>query len=121
MKKDDPAPGTVGDEQPLTAEVRAYSGRQNPTWTLTVDEVKDLRLRTQGLTATSEPENFPKLGEVSFAIANSGKVPSLPDTIVAGRSKVGLTSKGKTSWFDDDKQLGSMLSQSAKTAGALPQ
>ncbi len=115
------SPGTVGDEQPLTATVEAFSGRPNPTWTLTIEEVKEVRLRTKDLTATTEPEDFPKLGEAAYTIENNGKVPSLPDRIVAGRNKVGLTSKSKTSWFVDDKQLGSMLTQSARAAGALPQ
>jgi len=114
-------PAGPNDEVPLEATVSAYSGRPNPTLTLRADEVKDMRTRIQALSSAAAPENFPKLGELSLVVENNGKVPSLPDRIVTGRNLVGLTSKSKTTWFNDEKQLGPTLTNSARAAGVLPQ
>ena len=83
--------------------------------------MKDMRARIQGLSSAGEPENFPKLGELSLVVENNGKVPSLPDGITTGRNLVGLTTKSKTTWFNDEKSLGATLTNSARTAGVLPQ
>jgi hypothetical protein len=108
------------DEVALDVTVNAFSGRENPKWTLRPDEVRDVRGRIQGLTAAGAPENFPKLGELNFVVTNNGKVPSLPDRIVAGRGLVGLEKGRTTSWFTDEKKLFGFLSDSARTAGVLP-
>jgi hypothetical protein len=103
----------------LKGVAHMYSGRPDPTWTLRYDEVREIRKRIQGLSPTTAPEDFPKLGELYLEVVNNHKAHTLPDRIEVGRGVVQITAGTTSSYFKDEKELGELLEASARAAGAF--
>jgi hypothetical protein len=99
--------GEIAMRHPRPAvEVTAilFSGRNNPTWAMTREQIQGLRERIDSLPVT-EPKPLAWLG---YDLRNSG-VRGLPDEITVHDGVVEITSRGRTSYHEDAKNLEAWL------------
>lgn len=110
--------GPAEEQASATGELGYFSGRPPPSWTLSAEELADIRGRLEGLGAASEPEAFPRFGPVSYRVGDFVGVSGLPDEIHVQDGIVETRTGSTYAYFTDDKQLEAFLKSSATRAGA---
>lgn len=101
-----------------TGELGFFSGRPPPTWTISAEELEDIRGRLAGLGAASKPAEFPRFGPVSYRVGDFVGAGGLPDEIHVQDGIVETRIGTTYAYFTDDKQLEAALKASATRAGA---
>lgn len=103
----------------LTGELVFFSGRPAPEWTIPVADHAALADRLEGLTAASQPAEFPRFGPVGYRISNPDRVAGFPDGLLVQEGIVEIRMGDTFTYFADDKQLEAALRQSAQLDGVF--
>ena len=77
-----------------------FSGRPNPKWTLSIEQVEELKTKL-GKFPTAQPKMPPGLGYRGITITNLSKAPSIPERIIAYNGVLSITDKGVTTYRED--------------------
>ena len=109
--------GTSGTTQPVTVELDVYSGRPNPTWTLTAQEVAELTLRLQKLATLPTVPSVGNLGYRGFLLHNPGNAPGIGAEVRVYNGVVIITDQGRTSAYKDSHALEQWLIEQARAHG----
>jgi hypothetical protein len=114
--------GIAGKEQAkqiqkVNAELDIFSGRPNPSWELSSEEISDLARYMAGLTPAIKPAVPGDLGYRGFVISNPGKIAGLPANIHVFSGILAVTEKGSTSYYNDVNNIESWLIERAKEHG----
>ncbi|HEU5162708.1 MAG TPA: hypothetical protein VFV54_06165 [Thermoanaerobaculia bacterium] len=99
----------------VTVELDAFSGRPNPTWSLTPAEVRDVAKRLRDLPATDRHRPDTILGYRGFRIANPGDAAGVPKSVYVSRG--GLIRIGERATYLDAHDLERALIEQAKRRG----
>ena len=86
-----------------------FSGRPNPVWLLTQQEIVKFKKMITDLPAAKPTSP----GWLDFVVTNKSSMPDFPERIVVHDGIVDVTWKGKTSYFVDKQDVGSWLYKSA--------
>jgi len=108
-----------GDSGTLTGELVYFSGRPAPEWSIPTAEHADLARRLTGLTAASEPADFPRFGAVAYGILNPEGVAGIPDEVLVQEGIIEIRTGDTFTYFTDDKQLETALRNSAVSDGVF--
>jgi hypothetical protein len=109
--------GTSGATQPVTVELDVYSGRPNPTWTLTAHEVAELAQRLQKLATLPTVPSVGNLGYRGFLLHNPGNAPGIGAQVRVFNGIVIITDQGRTSAYKDSHALEQWLIEQARAHG----
>jgi hypothetical protein len=109
--------GTSGITQPVTVELDVYSGRPNPTWTLTAQEVAELTQRLQKLATLPTVPTVDNLGYRGFLLRNPGTVPGIGTEVRVYNGIIIITDQGRTSAYKDSHALEQWLIAQARAHG----
>jgi hypothetical protein len=108
---------TTGTTQPVTVELDVYSGRPNPTWTLTVQEVAELIRRLQKLATLPTVPSVDNLGYRGFLLRNPGTVPGIGTEVRVYNGIIIIPDQGRTSAYKDSHALEQWLIAQARAHG----
>lgn len=93
-----------------------FSGRPNPRWTLSDEQVNDLQTRLRTL-PEAKPTTLPGLGYRGFIVTNPGNDPRLPSRIAAYSSVVSITTDQATRYYQDVNNIEGWLISQARERG----
>jgi hypothetical protein len=93
-----------------------FSGRPNPRWTLSDEQVNDLQARLRAL-PESTPVIPPGLGYRGFIVTNPANDPRLPGRIGAFASVITSTNAQATSYYQDANNIEGWLIDQARERG----
>ncbi len=93
-----------------------FSGRPNPRWTLSDEQVNDLQARLRAL-PEAMPVMPPGLGYRGFLVTNPGNDPRLPSRIGAFASVITITTAQATSYYQDANNIEGWLIGQARERG----
>jgi hypothetical protein len=93
-----------------------FSGRPNPRWTLSDQQVNDLQARLRAL-PESTPVMPPGLGYRGFIVTNPANDPRLPGRIGAFASVITSTNAQATSYYRDANNIEEWLIGQARERG----
>ena len=111
--------GTSGATQPVTVELDVYSGRPNPTWTLTAQEIDELTQRLQKLATLPAVPSVGNLGYRGFLLYNPENAPGIGPQVRVYNGIVIITDQGqgRTSAYKDSHALEQWLIEQARAHG----
>lgn len=104
------------DAATLQVTLHIFSGRPDPTWLLSEAQVADLKTKL-GAFPSAEHKAAPGLGYRGVRVTNTGKVPAIPDRIIAYRGVLTVTEAGKTSYRVDVNCIEEWLLNQARSLG----
>lgn len=93
-----------------------FSGRPNPRWTLSDEQVNDLQARLRAL-PEARPVVPPGLGYRGFIVTNPGNDPRLPSRIGVFASVITITNVQATSSYQDANNIEGWLIGQARERG----
>jgi hypothetical protein len=93
-----------------------FSGRPNPRWTLSDEQVNDLQARLRAL-PEARPIVPPGLGYRGFIVTNPAHDPRLPSQIRAFASVITITNAQATSYYQDVNNIEGWLISQARERG----
>lgn len=93
-----------------------FSGRPNPRWTLSDEQVNDLQARLRAL-PESTPVIPPGLGYRGFIVTNPANDPRLPGRIEAFASVITSTNAQATRYYQDANNIEGWLIDQARERG----
>jgi hypothetical protein len=99
----------------VTLEV--FSGRPNPSWTLSTDEEQELARRLQGLSPSVASLAEGDLGYRGFRIVNSSRRAQLPSEVVVTKGVVAVRNDRETRHYTDANGIESWLLEQARRRG----
>jgi hypothetical protein len=108
-----PSPTT----QPVQVELDVYSGRPNPTWTLSTQETSELLQRLQGLTTLLSVSTVGHLGYRGFLLHNPGSLSGIGAQVRVFHGIIIITDQGRTSTYKDSHGLEQWLIEQARVHG----
>ncbi|SRR5258707_10349679 len=94
-----------------------FSGRPNPSWELTLQEVSELARRLTNLTLTTRIPTEGGLGYRGFTIVNTDKIAELPAQISAFNGVISCSENGYTTYYNDTTSVESWLIGLARNQG----
>ncbi|GAB4040581.1 hypothetical protein GCM10028809_65270 [Spirosoma gilvum] len=96
------SPETATQSQPtsLTVELDAFSGRPNPTWTLSEAESTELVELLKSLPAIPDSAQTSRLGYRGFLVSNSKEATGLPSRMRVYRKVIRMESNPPQSYRD---------------------
>src|SRR5437660_10024912 len=98
----------MNDLSRVEVMLNIFSGRPNPRWRLSDEQVNDLQARLRALPEAA-PVVPPGLGYRGFIITNPGNDPRLPSRIEAFASASTVANAQRTSSYWDATQIEVML------------
>lgn len=104
-------------KQPITVELDVYSGRPNPSWTLSHQEITELSARLQGLAQFATVPTVDHLGYRGFLLHNADRQAGIAAEIRVYKGIIIITDQGSTSAFTDSKGLEQWLVTLARAQG----
>lgn len=93
-----------------------FSGRPNPTWELSDNQVDELRPKIR-VSTSAKPKTPPGLGYRGVRLINIGKVANIPDRIIAYDGVLSVTEEGKTNYYEDINKIEEWLLDQAREQG----
>jgi len=107
--------GQVWVVDPAQATLRVFSGRLNPTWTLTPTQTTELQARLASLSATDQPfDDSGGLGYSGFVLLQPAQTDTPAQTILVDRGIVRIESGDQvTLWIDPDRSIERWLLETA--------
>lgn len=93
-----------------------FSGKPNPNWTLSSEQVNQLKNMLSDLSESTSVE-APPLGYRGFIIQNSSQDPDLPDEIRAYNQILSIDRGGDMSFKQDTNNIEGWLVNQANTLG----
>jgi hypothetical protein len=93
-----------------------FSGRPNPRWTLSDEQVNDLQARLRVL-PEAMPFTPPGLGYRGFIVTNPDNDPRLPRRIGAFASVITITNAQATNYYQDANNIEEWLIDQARESG----
>src|SRR5215472_2176226 len=99
----------------VTLEV--FSGRPNPSWTLSADEEKEFLRRLQGLAPSARSPSQGGLGYRGFRIINNSKEAQLPSEVVVANGIVTVRDDLGSHHYTDSNRIESWLIEQARERG----
>ncbi len=103
--------------QKINVELDIFSGRPNPSWELSSEEVSELVRYMDGLIPVSQPAVASILGYRGFVISNIGKITGLPVKIHVFNGILTVTENGSTNYYKDVNNVENWLIGKAKEHG----
>jgi len=100
----------------MTVELDVYSGRPNPTWTLSADEAEQIARLLQDL-PRAQSAAAEGLGYRGFVLVTSGRDDSLPRSIRVNGGIVTVRQEGRVEHFADARGLEERLLEQARANG----
>jgi len=94
-----------------------YSGRPNPTWTLSEEESAELAAWLKDLPETDRPAPEGGLGYRGFVISSPGRPGPLPPHIRVGGGIVAIQEDGQLRPYRDTRQIERWLLEHARRRG----
>jgi hypothetical protein len=101
----------------MTVELDVYSGRPNPTWTLTAEEITTLAARLNGLPLSDSPPPESGLGYRGFLITNPERAGGLPPRIRVAGGVVMVERDGPLQIYQDAHGIERWLLRQASQRG----
>jgi hypothetical protein len=105
----------VSPDMLVTLEV--FSGRPNPSWTLSADEEQELTRRLRGLPPSGESPAAGDLGYRGFRIVNNSNRAQLPSEVVVTKGVVSVRDDRGTRHYTDVNGIESWLVEQARQRG----
>jgi hypothetical protein len=105
----------VATDMLVTLEV--FSGRPNPSWTLSTDEERELVRRLQGLPASVGSPTEGDLGYRGFRIVTLSKTAQLPSEVLVTKGVVAVRNERGTRNYIDASGIESWLLEQARRRG----
>jgi len=100
----------------MTVELDVYSGRPNPTWTLSAGEAEQIARLLQDLPRAQSPADE-GLGYRGFVLVTSERDGSLPQSIRVNSGIVTVRQQGRVEHFVDARGLEKRLLEQARAHG----
>jgi hypothetical protein len=96
-----------------------FSGRPNPHWTLSDEQINQLQERIGRLDARREasPAKAPGLGYRGFIITNASNDPRIPNRIEVYASVLSIGEHGRTRSYEDASGVERWLFEQARSLG----
>ena len=94
-----------------------FSGRPNPSWSLSPDEAQELTRRLQGLPPAHGPAPEGDLGYRGFHLAMQAPTLALPSEVTVGKGTVTVRGQGGTRHYIDAKGIELWLIDQARQQG----
>ncbi len=114
----------MGDESGVEVMLDALSGRPNPTWTLSPDEVEQLRNRLQPAAAgtaeaaeAAEQKDPINLGYRGFLVRTIGQQEGIPASFRVFRSVITIHGKDRRRQMRDHRGVEQYLTELANKRG----
>jgi len=103
-------------EEKIEVVLDIFSGRPNPTWQLSENQVDELK-RKLGTFPPAERKAPPGLGYRGVRVVNVGNIANIPDRIMAYDGVLGITEKGTTKYYEDSNKIEEWLLDRAREQG----
>lgn len=100
----------------IEAMLDIFSGRPNPTWKLSENQVDELKTKL-GTFPSAESKSTPGLGYRGVRLVNIGKITNIPDRIIAYNGVLAITEKGITNYYEDSNKIEEWLLDQAREQG----
>jgi len=100
----------------IEAMLDIFSGRPNPTWKLSENQVDELKTKL-GTFPSAESKSTPGLGYRGVRLVNIGKITNIPDRIIAYNGVLAITEKGMTNYYEDSNKIEEWLLDQAREQG----
>ncbi len=97
----------------VTVEIDAYSGRPNPGWTLSSQEVVELKQRLQGLSSISTPSPKGDLGYRGFLIHDPAHTAGIGTQAQVYNGVITMTDQQQTTSYKDIHDVEQWLQKQA--------
>lgn len=116
-------PATAGSQQSrkvspnVLVTLEVFSGRPNPSWALSPDEVRELTRRLQGLPPSRQSPAEGDLGYRGFRILNNSSAAGVPSEIVFTKGVVTVRDENGTRHYTDAGGIESWLVEQARRRG----
>lgn len=104
------------NESKIKAILDIFSGRPNPTWNLSENQIEELKTKI-GKFKPAEPKTPPGLGYRGVELVNIGKIENVPDQIIAYEGVLAITDKGMTKYYEDANRIEEWLLDQAREQG----
>ncbi len=101
----------------IMVELDIFSGRPNPSWELSTEDVSELAGRMTNLTPASKLPVMGGLGYRGFVISNPDKIEGLPIQIRVYNGTITTTEKELTNYYEDINNIESWLLEQARKSG----
>ncbi len=101
----------------MTVELDVFSGRPNPTWTLSPEETAALAALLKDLPRSDTPAGEGGLGYRGFIISNPGRAAGLPARIRVGGGVVTMEENGRLQFYRETHGIERWLLQQASEHG----
>ncbi len=101
----------------IRVELDIFSGRPNPSWELSAEDVSELAGRITNLTPASRSSVMGGLGYRGFVISNPGKIEGLPIQIRVYNGTITITENELTSYYEDMNNIESWFLEQAQKRG----
>jgi len=97
--------------------LQVFSGRPDPSWTISADEEQELVRRLQGLSAIIQPPAMGDLGYRGFHIINDAGEAQLPSEVVVMKGVVTVRDGQGISHYTDANGIETWLLEQARRRG----
>ncbi len=104
------------NEWKIEAMLDIFSGRPNPTWKLSENQVDELKTKL-GTFPSAESKAPSGLGYRGVRLVNIGKIANIPDRIIAYNGVLAITEKGITNYYEDSNKIEEWLLDQARERG----
>lgn len=101
----------------MNVTLDVFSGRPNPSWSLSVQEERELARLLSDLPPTEERVVGNGLGYRGFRITNPEQRLGLPSEIVVAKGVVIIRDEGETNYYSDSTGIEQWLIQQAQGKG----
>jgi hypothetical protein len=101
----------------MRVELDVFSGRPNPSWQLSPDEIAGLNTRLAGLPRCDQPIPDPVLGYRGFVLSNPQAAPGLPLQISVHDGAVAIRTEAGAQCYTDVNGVESWLLDLARARG----
>ncbi len=101
----------------MEVELDLFSGRPNPRWSLSAEQVEELARRLAELPAAEPPTAPPALGYRGLELTNPEGAADLPRRIRIYAGVLSVTREGSTLHFRDESLIEQWLIEQARALG----
>lgn len=102
------------EKNTIKITLRIFSGQTNPHWSLSKNQISELKNKLESLPESRAEIKIPKkLGYTGILIYNPGKISLLPEKIVVYNNILLITRKGETRYYRDKNGIEKWLLQKA--------
>ena len=110
-------PGSSSKGSGVEVTLDVFSGRPNPSWILSGDDVTELARRLTGLAPSDKPAAEDDLGYRGFRITNADRKPGLPFDVIVANGVVTIHDQSGDHRFVDSTGIERWLVDQARQRG----